>query len=108
MGMFDMLKCEYPLPARTHMQDRTFQTKSLDCCLDRYTIRADGTLSLEKYDGWGETIPRIEPSRYTGEIRFYASDGKQDNAPWVEFCALFSQGTLIDLVDASRGGQEGK
>lgn len=43
MGMFDTLKCEYPLPGNPPRVD-DFQTKCLDCVLDRYTITVDGRL----------------------------------------------------------------
>lgn len=45
MGMFDYLKCKYPLPDLA-VQDETFQTKSLEKVLGDYTITADGRLIL--------------------------------------------------------------
>ena len=43
MGMFDRVHCDLPLPDPKH-QDLEFQTKDLDCLLDRYTISAEGRL----------------------------------------------------------------
>jgi hypothetical protein len=43
MGMFDELKCVYPLPDAA-VQDEVFQTKSFDCELTHRTITADGRL----------------------------------------------------------------
>ena len=43
MGMFDYLKCDYPLPDFDY-QDALFQTKDLDCFLETYTITKEGIL----------------------------------------------------------------
>ena len=45
MGMFDHIACEMPLPEQpAPPRGRAFQTKSLDCLLERYTITGDGRL----------------------------------------------------------------
>ena len=45
MGMYDYLICEMPLPAQPLApQSRAFQTKDLECLLERYTITAAGRL----------------------------------------------------------------
>lgn len=45
MGMYDLLNCKYPLPqGYNDMQNREFQTKSLESLLDHYTITEDGGL----------------------------------------------------------------
>ena len=48
MGMFDYLVCDLPLPTPLEEEDRRqwggWQTKSLDCTLSTYHLRADGTL----------------------------------------------------------------
>lgn len=43
MGMFDTIRCEYLLPDPEH-NALDFQTKSLDSCLNVYTITRDGRL----------------------------------------------------------------
>lgn len=35
MGLFDDVRCEYPLPSRAH-QGLNFQTKDLESLMDRY------------------------------------------------------------------------
>ncbi len=45
MGMFDTLRCKYPLPDKI-VQTDSFQTKSLECLLDDYTITENGKLIL--------------------------------------------------------------
>src|SRR5690349_6199307 len=100
MGMFDDLRCKYPLPTRDGAE-RSFQTKSLDCLMDQIEIREDGTIWREHYDTEDHSDPNAEglmrfagmatrvnkewhPLTFTGEVRFYdgfAPDG------WVEFSA---------------------
>ena len=52
MGMFDDIRCKYPLPMPENPQGYTgsqeFQTKDLDCIMDYYEIREDGSLWVEK------------------------------------------------------------
>lgn len=43
MGMFDNIKCEYPLP-EAEAQDLHFQTKDFDCQMENYTITKEGRL----------------------------------------------------------------
>lgn len=50
MGMFDELRCKYPLPLPQY-QANLFQTKSTPAqWMDTYEIREDGTLWHEDYD----------------------------------------------------------
>ncbi len=93
MGMFDDITVLYKLP---QCQDYTFQTKSLDCYLDHYEIREDGTLWHEEYD----TDERWVPFNYTGEIRFYDSIEPEKNdwtLGWVEYSSYFVDGKLKEL-----------
>ena len=120
MGMYDELKCEYPLPEKfIKYQDKLFQTKSLGNCLSRYFISKEGQLIEQTHDwlavpdeerpyfgkpqweqlswiGSMKTVPQ-EPTKlnYTGEIRFYTSDEESDS--WIEFTALFVKGRLMYL-----------
>jgi len=51
MGMFDDIVCKYPLPLPEDTKGyipNGFQTKDLDCGLDFYEIREDGTLWLRE------------------------------------------------------------
>jgi len=41
MGLYDYIRVEYALPGRPEWAG-DFQTKDLDCCMDRFTITADG------------------------------------------------------------------
>lgn len=117
MGMFDYLKCKYPLPLPT-AQNLSFQTKSLDCELGLYEIRPDGTLWREMFDISSEvaepvvnglgiaTGPQYVNRRleqivdFSGGVDFYSMwdedhiNCAQCDCGWVEFKAVFVQGKL--------------
>jgi len=46
MGMYDIIKCKYPLPIDLDLFEEEFQTKDLDNLLDNYTINEKGELIL--------------------------------------------------------------
>lgn len=54
MGMYDEIICRYPLPTQPpgfiKSTDHRYQSKSLECRMDVYEIRDDGTLWVEEYD----------------------------------------------------------
>lgn len=112
MGMFDNLKCKYPLPNYKALPDELFQTKDTPSqFLDTYEIREDGTLWHEDYDTEDHSDPnakgvikfigsmtrinhRWEPVKnFLGEIRFYAGDDKS----WIEFSSYFVDGKLNQI-----------
>ena len=123
MGMFDTIKCLCPLPRGEEPKelanidfnrDLIWQTKDLECSMDQYEIRQDGTLWIERYDiedksnpdaiGWARFAGmytrvnvRWEPmSHYTGMIKFcefYAPDSLE-NDYWIEYQATFIDGTV--------------
>ena len=109
MGMFDDIRCKYPLPIDNDLKDEIFQTKDTPAqWLDVYEIREDGTLWHEDYDiedhsdktaeGMKKFIgcmtkvnKRWEPVKdFLGEIRFYTGDDKY----WIEFSSYFVEGKL--------------
>ena len=123
MGMFDQITCDYPLPDSA-VQHKLFQTKSLNCLMDRYTITADGRLILHKvrYEAVPEEErpfygdPRWEENAllqltgslksvpvgdveipYHGYIRFYTSLGKGEAREAFEYLAKFTDGRLQSL-----------
>ena len=111
MGLFDYIRCERELPA-PNAQDLEYQTKDTPAqFMERYTIRADGTLWHEVYDTEDHSDPnakglmalvgcmsrvnhRWEPCPMTGGIDFY--DG--DLGSWVEFSSDFLDGNLQRLT----------
>jgi hypothetical protein len=64
MGMYDNLPVEASLP-NPEYQERTFQTKSLECSLSDYTITRDGCLVLRQVE-W-EVTPKSERPFYGTE-----------------------------------------
>lgn len=116
MGMFDDLRCHYPLP-REGANALAYQTKDTPAqWMDKYEIRVDGTLWHEAYDIEDRSDPnatglfrlkgaatkvnrRWEPERLTGEVRFYHYDPATCRR--VEFSAYFVDGQLRELVDIS-------
>jgi len=56
MGMYDELWWEAELPVGHPPDDRLFQTKSFNCCLDRYVVTPQGRLCLVG-NGWQDDAP---------------------------------------------------
>lgn len=103
--MFDEVECEIPLPGDGAAADRVFQTKSLHCALDRYTITQEGRLihHFRRYERDPDVapgvlgIPRMMPvdkqdidTQFHGDIRMYRSEGDQ----FVDYVVRFTHGTL--------------
>lgn len=69
MGMYDSITVSKQLLIRVGLPvqtDITFQTKDLDCLLDEYVVREDGTLHIETYT----TEDRSDPNA-TGIARYF-------------------------------------
>ncbi|MBL8413568.1 MAG: hypothetical protein JNM42_03925 [Propionivibrio sp.] len=116
MGMFDYLKCQYPLPDAGD-NDLEYQTKDTPVqFLDNYEIRSDGSLWHLDYDiedrsdpnaeGLARIVGRLsrvneswEPLPFTGEIRFYCYVGKNQ---CTEFSAYFVNGILNFLTSIGK------
>lgn len=106
MGMFDDIRCKYPLPVEG-ANNLDYQTKDTpDQSLDRYEIREDGTLWHEKYDTkiesppdaplgfyWHRENKRWEPVKMKGGLRFYTTL-PPDHSGWIEWQAEFEDGQL--------------
>lgn len=122
MGLYDEIKCYYPLPVEG-ANNLSFQTKDTDAqYIDNYEIREDGTLWHEVYDiedrsdKTKEGVERFlgcmtcvnkrwEHDVYTGEICFYTNIGKNG---WIEFSAHFVDGKLreINLIENTPDTQQ--
>lgn len=113
MGMFDELNSVYPLPY-PDANLLTYQTKSLNCQMDLYQIREDGTLWFQDYDIEDKSDPnatnpfdqlcgcmtrvnkRWQAVDFTGEVRFYSSFSR-DWSDWIEWSAYFVGGLIREL-----------
>ena len=103
MGMFDNLRCRYPLPV-DGANDRLYQTKDTPSqYLDVYEIREDGALWYHASHGAAEDgacfannpdCTEWRREKFLGEIRFYDydRDGRR-----LEFSAYFVDGMLKEL-----------
>ena len=110
MGMFDEIKCKYPLPVKK-VQDEIFQTKDTPSqFMDDYEIRTDGTLWHQTYNIVDKsdknakgpmrlvgTMTRVNKrwkrDKLTGEIVFYTTIKNV----WYEFSAYFVGGKIKEL-----------
>ena len=100
MGLFDEIKCEYPLPdGWVPPPDTWFQTKDTeDQYLVRLTLGADGRLRRKS----GEDL------MHHGAVVFYTSNWSgsapwgvmtSDDKPWwsAEYVALYDHGALLKI-----------
>ena len=90
MGLFDEVKCAYPLPDAEH-QEREFQTKDLESLMDRYTITHDGRLVRHARPGRGGPSRDIEWPVH-GDVRIYDFDRDRDER--IEYVVRFTHGRV--------------
>lgn len=117
MGLFDYVRCRYPLPIEG-AEAMEFQTKDTDWpYMEQYEIREDGTLWRQEYDTEDRSDPNAKGilrlagmatrvnERWvrcdmTGELRFYGAWDKQLETR-VEFSAYFVKGELKHMEPIS-------
>lgn len=121
MGMFDTVRCAYPLP---NHQDEEFQTKDLAHLvhgeptggfLDHYEITSDGRLRAHRHQrqwvddpdaflggylrsvkDWWEDLPDVH-----GDIRIYTSvKNAEGGSDWIEFVLRFTYGVVETVTEA--------
>jgi hypothetical protein len=102
MGMFDEVYCEADLPPGHPESERSFQTKSLVNCLDRFTITKEGRLILHSVryvssEKPGRALPLMTAiptgdvdTEFHGDIRLLCT--ARDSSR--EYVARFTHGTL--------------
>lgn len=123
MGMFDNIRCKYPLDT-PGANDLQYQTKDTPCqMLDNYEIREDGSLWVEMYEledhgdptltgvaRWAGAMTKVnlrwEPTEYySGIINFYTYT---DTIKWIEFAATYEAGELLGIklvrLEVDQGG----
>ena len=84
MGMFDDVRCDYPTPDG---HKGPFQSKDMDCNLDKYVITAEGRLMLDGVD-----------QNFHGYFNFYDFDTREGKeGVWHEYNAKFTDGQLIEI-----------
>lgn len=121
MGMYDNVKCLYPLSIEG-LEDEIFQSKSTPMqFIDLYEIREDGTLWHENYDVEDKSDPTKEGIErfygcmtktnrrweqlvdFTGEIKFYTYI--ENDKRFIAFSSYFVKGKLnqLHLIQDERG-----
>jgi hypothetical protein len=113
MGMFDYVKCDYPLPwPEASGFGYEWQSQDTDDqYLSRYEIRADGTLWHERYDIRNEADEkaplgfwqhrenvRWEQVKQTGEVELHHLVGTPPNHTWYSVQFWFRDGVVKDCV----------
>lgn len=118
--MYDDVRFKYPLPL-DNANGHVYQTKDLDCQMDNYEVREDGTLWVQQYDTEDRSDPkaegifriigmctrvnqRWEPSNWTGEMRCYDFNDEHGQG-WVEWKITFVDGKVhrCELIEHSIG-----
>jgi hypothetical protein len=99
VGMFDHVTCELPMPDGRELAKDSFQTASLHCLMDLFTITAAGRLIFHQRryyaaSGPGARMPEHVADidmNYHGDIEIYAiaGDGKL-----ARYAVRFTHGTL--------------
>ena len=124
MGLFDSIKCKYPLPrpqdpmelVNINFNDLDYQTKDLDETMSEFELREDGTIWKEEHkykfiagDPNGKSFSdkmghmESEGSWWTqvfpDVIIFYDSIIRDEfvNDYWIEYKAFFSKGVLTSI-----------
>lgn len=109
MGMYDEVKCDYPLPTESLFE--IYQTKSLDCVMATYEITTDGRL-LQTAEMFG-TLDKPESVSLTGIIEFYNSNvcasafghlftRNGEDFESVTYEATFDKGVVTKIVETER------
>lgn len=84
MGLFDYIKCNYPLPDNF---TGNLQTKDFGCELVTHVITNEGRLLKEQYD-----------LNFHGILNFYGNEKKNDGSyEWHEYNAKFTDGQLVNI-----------
>ena len=106
MGMFDDIRCEYPLPlpedqgelAGKDWSAQGFQTKDLGEGMGGYCIRADGTLWLVR-GHWlaDDPVGGSFQKDFSNSVEFYHILHAQKHDYWMKWQATFAEGKLKDL-----------
>lgn len=115
MGMFDYFTIDYPLPLYSYIlaeyrpyvhavvsQDE-FQSKDLDCCLNRYYIDNTGHIFIDE-STFEDPKPAMRPIYYHGHIKVYTlvpleeDDLTSKKKFWLEYDLKFTDSRLVSAI----------
>jgi hypothetical protein len=128
MGMFDYFKIDYPLPIASYIprkyvphilasfsQDE-FQTKDLDCLLDRYYVDNTGRIHVSNLVDFEEDIrSTYEKIYYHGHIQVHMGIYLDPDAPgtkvhtydlWLKYDLKFTDSLLVSATMLSPTKEE--
>lgn len=106
MGLFDYVVCKYPLPNSPSgvIQNADFQTKDLDCTMNRFVLTADGVLTND--EGHLVTVT-VDLNIYCSNVvasgpGTYTANGEDEE--WAEYNIHLFDGRVqsIDTVSTGR------
>jgi hypothetical protein len=87
MGMFDHVTCELPMPDGRELAKDSFQTASLHCLMDLFTITAAGRLIFHQRRYYAASGPGARMPEHVADIDMnYHGD--------IEICGTSSDGQL--------------
>jgi len=106
MGMFDHVKCDFPLPDGWAPVD--LQSKDGECRLSTLWITAGGTMFEDISRAWFHTAEEPAPTPhwrrvpFNGEFHFYGYErrnkpGEPIDLIWHRYIATFIEGNLQEL-----------
>jgi hypothetical protein len=119
MGLFNYIRCRYPLPD-AEAQDFEFQSKSLpEQKLDKFEITPDGRLLHEAYEMRAEENPEAplgfyfhrenccwEPDDFTGGLEIHTSYFRPDGSGvWYSYIFEFENGQVVGLLHGPGHGE---
>ncbi|MBI1916485.1 MAG: hypothetical protein HYS12_17390 [Planctomycetes bacterium] len=119
MGMFDHVRCRYPLPD-AEAQDLEYQSKSTPALsVDSYVITSKGSLLHEDYETRMEKNAdsmlgfvlhrensRWVPVDFRGELEIHASVGQADGTrKWYSYLLWFKDNRVADLQRGNSWGE---
>lgn len=107
LGLYDAVKCEYPLPEPAHGQ-LEFQTKDLEHLLEDYTITADGRLVRHAAGGlFGRGPLQDVEWPIHGDLRLLARSPEPSGGGAIEYVFRFTNGRVewVRRIDRSERGR---
>ena len=111
MGMFDDIRFEGEIPGEPKPKRPHFQTKDLECVLDHYVVKTDGSLWRSEWDSDARVWTAGQRVSFHGMLNFYTLEHIPGTGPrgcedaiWFEYEAKFTDGMLqgIEVVDIHR------
>lgn len=102
MGLFDTVRCDYPLPD-PRLQDAEFQTKDLDPALEHYTITVDGRLVRQARRLSGRAaVDRDVEWPIHGDVLIYTNDPDRERG-LVDLVVRFTHGRVESIRRLAEG-----